>query len=207
MIFARETLSSISGVNVSRETFVCLTTYVDILLAENQQQNLISKSSVADIWTRHIADSLQLVSLAPDARSWLDIGTGPGLPGVVIAIATDVPTLLVEPRPRRTAFLERVAATLGLTEVRVMTAMIAAVPPEPFDAITARAVASLEKLLAMTQPFTRSATTLVFPKGKSAAEEVETARRTWQGHFEIVPSRTDANAGIVVARDVRRRGK
>lgn len=201
---SRETLSDISGVVVSRETFDKLAIYVDLLLAENEHQNLIAKVTIPDIWTRHVADSLQLAAQAPDAKSWLDVGSGPGLPGLVLAIATGVPTLLVEPRRLRTAFLERVVATLHMRDVRVATAMLAAVKSEPFDAITARAVASLDKLLAMTRPFSHPGTILVLPKGKSAAEEVETARRTWQGRFEIVPSRTDASAGIVVARDVRR---
>jgi 16S rRNA (guanine527-N7)-methyltransferase len=205
-IVSRETLAELSGVDVSRETFDQLVCYVDLLLAENDQQNLIAKASVPDIWTRHIADSLQLMSVAPGAKSWLDIGTGPGLPGLVIAIASHAQTLLVEPRRLRTAFLEAVVDALALDNVDVETAMLGSVKPRSFDAITARAVASLDKLLAMTRPFSHPGTVLVFPKGKSAAEEVETARRTWQGRFEIVPSRTDASAGIVVARDVRRRG-
>jgi 16S rRNA (guanine527-N7)-methyltransferase len=207
MTVSRETLSEISGVDVSRETFDTLTAYVDLLIAENDQQNLIAKTSIPDIWTRHIADSLQLAALAPQAKSWLDIGTGPGLPGLVIAIATGAPTLLVEPRRLRTAFLERVVETLAMRDVRVVTASLAAVKPAQFDAITARAVASLDKLLAMTRPFSHPNTVLVLPKGRSAAEEVETAQQTWQGRFEIIPSRTDASAGIVVARDMRRRGK
>jgi 16S rRNA (guanine527-N7)-methyltransferase len=207
MTVSRETLAEISGVPVSRETFDKLSTYVDLLIAENDQQNLIAKTSIPEIWTRHIADSLQLIGHAPDAKSWLDIGSGPGLPGLVIAIATGMPTLLVEPRRLRTAFLDRVVETLAMRDVRVVTAMLASVKPQPVDAITARAVASLDKLFAMTRPFSHPGTILVLPKGKSAAEEVETARQTWQGTIEIVPSRTDANAGIVVARDVRRRGK
>ena len=95
---------------------------------------------------------------------------------------------------------------LHLHEASVVTASIANVTPAPFDAITARAVAPLDRLIEMTQPFSHPGTTLVFPKGRSAAEEVATARRTWQGRFDIIPSRTDASAGIVVARDVRRRG-
>jgi len=203
---SRETLAATSGVEVSRETFDRLATYVDLLIAESERQNLIAATSVPDVWTRHIADSLQLASLAPVAKSWLDIGSGPGLPGLVLAIATGASTLLVEPRRLRTAFLERVVATLDLRDVRIVTATLAAVKPAQFDAITARAVASLDKLLMMTRPFSHPNTVLVLPKGRSAAEEVETARRTWQGRFEIVPSRTDASAGIVVARDVRRRG-
>lgn len=203
---SRETLLELSGVDVSRETLDRLHDYTDLLLDENDRQNLIAKASVPDLWSRHIADSLQLAALAPQAKSWLDIGTGPGLPGLVIAIATGRPTLLVEPRRLRTAFVERVVESLHLRDVRVVTAMLAAVKPAQFDAITARAVAPLDKLLAMTRPFSHPNTILVFPKGRSAAEEVATAGRTWQGRFEIVPSRTDATAGIVVARDVRRRG-
>ena len=207
MTVSRETLAMMSGVDVSRETFERLNRYVDLLLIENDQQNLISKNSIPEIWSRHIADSLQLVALAPHADSWLDIGTGAGLPGMVIAIVTGVDTLLVEPRRLRTDFLARVAADLALANVRIVTASLANVAPEPFAAITARAVAPLDRLIAMTRDFSRFGTSLILPKGRSAAEEVETARRTWQGRFEIVPSRTDANAGIVVAQDVRRRGK
>ena len=207
MIVSRETLVELSGVDVSRETFNQLTAFVDLLIAENAHQNLISKASVPEIWPRHIVDSLQLVPLAPRANSWLDIGTGPGLPGMVIAIATGVRTLLVEPRRLRTAFLERAIGTLDMGDVRVVTASIAHVTPTPFDAITARAVAPLDRLIEMTRPFSHPGTVIVFPKGRSAAEEVASARRTWQGRFDIIPSRTDASAGIVVATGLRRRGK
>ena len=204
---SRETLIEQSGIYVPRETFALLSGFVDLLIRENRQQNLIAKSSVANIWVRHIADSMQLVPCAPRAMSWLDVGSGPGLPGIVISIASMVPTVLVEPRRLRTAFLEQVVATLGLRNVNVVTSSLAHVPPRPFDAITARAVAPLDRLLDMTLPFSHPDSVLVFPKGRSAAEELAAVRRTWHGHFEIIPSRTDADAGIVVARDVRRRGK
>ena len=207
MNVSRETLVEVSGVDVSRETFNRLATYVELLTAENQVQNLVAKNSLSDLWSRHIADSLQLTALAPSARSWLDIGTGAGLPGLVIAIATGARTLLVEPRRLRTEFLSRVVVALELREVRIITASLAHVPAMPYDAITARAVGSLDALLAMSLPFAHQETRWILPKGKSAAQEVATARQTWQGRFEIVPSRTDASAGIVVARDVRRRGK
>ena len=122
-------------------------------------------------------------------------------------------SLVITPRTRaETVTAESAVRAAGplkldLRDVAIITASLANVPPRHVDAITARAVASLDRLLDMTRPFCHPGTVLVFPKGKSAAEEVETARRTWQGRFEIVPSRTDANAGIVVARDVRRRGK
>lgn len=201
MIVSRETIL----VDVSRETGDRLQAYVDRLIQENDRQNLISSNSVADIWTRHIADSLQLSEFAPWAGSWLDIGSGSGLPGVVIAIATGAPTLLVEPRRLRTEFLARVVADLALANVEIVTASLANVAPRPIDAITARAVAPLDKLFAMGLPFSHRGTVWVLPKGRSAAEEVATARRTWQGRFDIVPSRTDPDAGIVVATGVRRR--
>ena len=207
MTVSRETLAELSGVAVSRETFERLQAYVDLLITENDQQNLIAKASVPGIWTRHIADSLQLSGVAPAAKSWLDIGSGAGLPGLVLAIATGAPTVLIEPRRLRTAFLDRVVEKLDLGKVEVVTSTLAALPPQPFDAITARAVASLEKLFAMTRSFSHDGTILVFPKGRSAAEEVASVNGTWQGRIETVPSRTDATAGIVVARDVRRRGK
>ena len=207
MNVSRETLEAIVGISVSRETIDKLNAFVALLLAENEKQNLIAKPSIPDIWNRHVADSLQLAAFAPDARSWLDIGSGPGLPGMVLAIATGLPTLLVEPRRLRTAFLERAAALLDVRNVSVKTAGLASITPQPFDAITARAVASLDKLCAMTRPFSHAGTVLVLPKGRSATEEVASARQTWQGRFDIVPSRTDASAGIVIARGLRRRGK
>ena len=108
------------GQVVSRETLATLERFAEILIAENQVQNLISKSTEADLWTRHLADAAQLIGYAPEGASWIDIGSGAGLPGLVIAMLTDAPVTLVEPRRLRAEFLARAVEVLGLGNVTVM---------------------------------------------------------------------------------------
>jgi len=114
----------IVGHAVSRETAEKLDGYAALLLEENARQNLISKSSVSDLWSRHIVDSLQLLDHAPANARWLDIGSGPGLPGMVLAIAGVREITLVEPRRLRTDFLERCCSALQLTNVKVITGKV-----------------------------------------------------------------------------------
>jgi 16S rRNA (guanine527-N7)-methyltransferase len=179
--------------------------YVAQLLAENQRQNLISRSSEATVWGRHIVDSAQLLSLAPEAGSWMDIGSGPGLPGIVLAILSPAEVLLVEPRARRVAFLRDVVERLSLTNTALHQAMIDKVPDVRVDAITARAWAPLDAIFSSTIRFTGPSTAWVLPKGRSAETELAAARRAWQGVFHVEPSVTDDSARIVVARGVRKR--
>jgi 16S rRNA (guanine527-N7)-methyltransferase len=189
---------------VSRETLVALEQYVALLLDENDRQNLISRASAETIWSRHIEDSLQLLDHAPANARWLDIGSGPGLPGIVLAIAGVREITLVEPRRLRTDFLERCKAKLNLAGVTVVTGKAEQLAGS-FDVITARAVASLDRLFAIGQPLLSPQGQWVLPKGRSAEKELEEARATWQGTFELEPSRTDPDARILVARGVRRR--
>lgn len=179
--------------------------YVSLLLAANASQNLISKASEPSIWTRHILDSAQLVGLAPGAERWLDVGSGPGLPGLVIAILTGRPMLLVEPRRKRVGFLDDVIDRLGLTEVRVRQAMIDRVRGETFDAVTARAYAPLPEIFSSTIQLTHRSTIWILPKGRSAARELDAARQAWQGVFHVEHSLTDDEAKIIVATGVRPR--
>jgi 16S rRNA (guanine527-N7)-methyltransferase len=179
--------------------------YVSLLLAGNREQNLISKASEPHVWVRHILDSAQLARLAPDAADWLDIGSGPGLPGLVLACLTDTPMLLVEPRRKRAEFLVEAADALGLSHVRVRQAEIEKVGGSPVGAVTARAFAGLETLFASTVRLTDASTTWVLPKGRSAEQELVAARRAWQGVFHVEQSLTDADARIIVARGVRAR--
>lgn len=176
--------------------------YVVLLLDANREQNLISRASEAHIWVRHILDSAQLERLAPDASDWLDIGSGPGLPGLVLAGLTDRPFVLVEPRRRRVAFLMQAAQALGLTHVRVEQAQIEMLRGGPFGAVTARAFAALDQLFASTVRLTDASTIWVLPKGRSAEQELVAARATWQGVFHVEQSLTDADARIIVARGV-----
>jgi 16S rRNA (guanine527-N7)-methyltransferase len=196
------------GRPVSRETCDLLECYVALLLEENARQNLIARSTSADeIWTRHIADSAQLVRFAPprpDSR-WLDIGSGAGLPGLVIAILSEGPVVLVEPRRLRAEFLARASAILGLADRVAVAATKVERMTGKFDAITARAVASLDRLLGISQHLSTDKTIWVLPKGKSAQSELDEAQRTWQGHFRLEASRTDPDAAILVASQVRRR--
>jgi 16S rRNA (guanine527-N7)-methyltransferase len=197
---AREWITSHFG--VSRETQ--LQHLVRLLTKEATAQNLVAPSTIDQIWTRHIVDSAQLSLLAEREGRWIDVGSGAGLPGLVLAILSDQPIELVEPRRLRTAFLERAAHDLGLTNVTVVTAKV-----ERTDGvagvITARAVASLEQLFAIASHRADPSTVWVLPKGRSAYSEVEAAQHKWHGSFHVEPSITAADSLIVVARGVRRK--
>lgn len=204
MSVSRETSRSDAPRAVSRETDEKLSIFVALLTEENQRQNLISKSSVADVWERHIRDSLQLLDLAPVDAKWLDIGSGPGLPGIVLAIAGVRHITLVEPRRLRTAFLERCIKELSLNEVEVVTGKAEQVR-QRYGVVTARAVASVDKLFRMGETLIEPNGRWVLPKGRSADKELEEARATWQGEFRLIGSQTDPDAKILVADKVRRR--
>ena len=203
-----ELIEAAFGRSVSRETFERLEKYVSLLLDESDRQNLIARSTVDEIWGRHIADSAQLVRFAPRLdSSWLDIGSGAGLPGLVIAILTEGPVTLVEPRKLRAEFLHRSAEALELGERVTVRAAKAERLTGRFEVITARAVAPVDALLRISQHLSTDKTLWLFPKGKSAQLELDEARRAWQGSFRLEPSVTSREAAILVASDVRRKGR
>ena len=197
-------ISEMLGHDVSRETLDKLEQFAEILIAENQVQNLISKSTEADLWTRHFADAAQLLAFAPADASWIDIGSGAGLPGLVVAILTGAPVTLVEPRRLRAEFLSRASADLELPNAIVLQAKGEAVPRARYGVITARAVASVARLFEMTAHLSHGGTMWVLPKGRSAQSELDEARKSWQGMFRLEPSRTDPDARILIASGVRR---
>lgn len=189
---------------VSRETM--LATYADLLVAEAGEQNLISGSTIDALWSRHLVDSAQLIPLAEGADgTWLDIGSGAGLPGLVVAILTDRPVVLAEPRSRRVAFLEACISTLGIADrVTIWPGKSETLRQGgPFSVISARAVAELPKLFAGALHLANADTLWVLPKGRNAQSEVAAARRVWQGSFHVEPSITQSDSGIVIARGVR----
>ena len=189
---------------VSRETADALARYKALVTAENEAQNLVSPASLAEFDTRHIDDGIQLAALGRPG-SWCDVGSGAGLPGIVIALVTGAPMTLIEPRKLRADFLRRAVAELGLdAEVAEMRAERV---PAHFDNITARAVAELPKLFAIAENLAQRGTRWILPKGRSAKKELEAAQMSWQGSFTLVPSRTSDEATIIVAEGVRRRGK
>ena len=192
--------------NVSRETLTRLDRFAELLIEENQRQNLIAAASVPEIWTRHIVDGAQLLSLAGTEGSWCDIGSGPGLPGIVIAILGGRPMTLNEPRRLRADFLRLAVADLGLDKVTVAECKVERLEGK-FDFITARAVARLDKLFSMACHLAHSETKWILPKGEKAQSELEEARGSWQGGFRLVPSRTHATSAIVIAEHVQWRGK
>jgi 16S rRNA (guanine527-N7)-methyltransferase len=187
---------------VSRETR--LVELVDLLVEEAGAQNLIARSTLEHIWARHIVDSAQLALHATAEGVWLDIGSGAGLPGLVLAILREQPIELIEPRRLRTAFLERAVQQLGLDHVTVTTAKVERTTGRA-QVITARAVASLDQLFAIAMHRADPSTVWVLPKGRNAHSEVEAARHTWQGSFHVEPSITATDSLIVVAHGVRRK--
>lgn len=182
-----------------------LARYVDALLAANAEQNLISRASEPVVWTRHILDSAQLARFAPDAANWLDIGSGPGLPGLILAILSNGPITLVEPRRKRVDFMRSVADDLGLSHATIVQAEVERLPPATYPAVTARAFTALPQIFASTIRLTDSSTIWVLPKGRSAEHELAEARGSWHGVFHVEQSLTDEDARIIVATDVRAR--
>jgi 16S rRNA (guanine527-N7)-methyltransferase len=191
---------------VPRETFEKLEAFVALLKAENRRQNLVSSSTLDHIWERHILDSAQLLQFEPTKGApWVDIGSGAGLPGIVIAILAAGPVTLVEPRRLRVDFLHRVIESLQLD------AMIFCGKAErlegKFDAITARAVAPLARLLELSHHLSTGKSVWILPKGRNAQSELAQAETAWQGVFHVEQSVTDADSRIIVATQVQARPK
>ena len=189
---------------VSRETMV--ERFGAILVAEAEHQNLIARSTLESLWGRHLTDSAQLVPLAARAGEgvWLDVGSGAGLPGLVVALLTDRPVVLVEPRAKRVQFLRDAANALGIAErVTVVGSKVESYrPATPVAVVSARAVAELSALILSTVHSTDSSTVWLLPKGRSAQSEVDAARAKWQGRFHVEPSITQPDSGIVVATQI-----
>ena len=181
----------------------------DLVAQENARQNLVAPSTLSMMWTRHLVDSAQLLQFA-DAESaagpWIDIGSGAGFPGLVIAALTDRTVYLVEPRRKRAAFLEEAAERLGVAgHVRVVAAPIQSLSGVMASVISARAVAPLTDLFAWAAACSSIRTQWILPKGQSAREDVATACETWHGVFHVEHSVTDAKSLIVLASKVARR--
>ncbi|WP_027443250.1 16S rRNA (guanine(527)-N(7))-methyltransferase RsmG [Erythrobacter cryptus] len=177
-----------------------------LVLAENRRQNLIARASEERIWQRHIADSAQLIThvsretLAAEAGGpWLDLGSGPGFPGLVIAaLCPQMPVVLVEARALRAAFLREAVAALDLPHCQVEGRRLERVPPFAARAISARAFAPLARLLALSAPFSTDQTAYLLPKGRSAAQELAGLDPAIRAMFHVKHSLTDPEAGIIV---------
>lgn len=193
--------------NVSRETASLLADFVALVEKWNPAINLVSKSSIARIWERHLYDSAQIFLHAPkDARHWVDLGSGAGFPGLVVAILAreatpDLRVTLVEADQRKSTFLSQAVRQLGL-KVAVLTQRIEAIPPQGADILSARALAPLTDLCHHAHRHLAPNGVALFPKGQQAEDEILHARRVWAFDLIRYPSKTDAGASILAVKNV-----
>ena len=188
--------------DVSRETMTRLEAHVALLHQWNPRINLVSASTLETVWQRHVADSAQLWRFRPaGARLWLDLGSGAGFPGLVVAAfaAADAPELtvrLVESDQRKAAFLMTVARAANL-RAEILDARWQRLPPQDADVVSARALAPLSDLLAAVEKHRRPGGIGLFPKGEAVHKEVAEASQRWRFDHQLNPSRTDPRAAIL----------
>jgi 16S rRNA (guanine527-N7)-methyltransferase len=197
---------------VPRETIHRLTRYAELLAHWQARTNLVAPSTLPTLWSRHFADSAQLTTLAPKARLWLDLGSGAGFPGLVIAMlqagTPDFRMHLVESNRKKCAFLAEVAReTKAPVEIHAMRIEELAETSRKLkpDLVSARALAPLPHLFALASPFFGDRTRGLFLKGREAEAEVEAARQDWEFTSRLVPSVTAANSHIVEVTGLRPR--
>ena len=188
-----------------------LTLYADLLVRWQATINLISPKTLPDLWTRHIGDSLQVQAAAPEARRWVDFGSGGGFPGLVTAILLadepDASVHLVESDKRKAAFLRTVARETGIAATvhaerieAFVPAHLMRVDAEPVDAVSARALASLPQLVAYAQPFLEAGAVGVFPQGESALAELTGSDLDRRFRIDTVPSRLRDGSRLLLVR-------
>ena len=192
------------GVDVSRETLARLTTYVALLERWQNSVNLVGKGTLSDIWRRHILDSAQLYSLLPSPFGRVvDLGSGAGFPGMVLAImgATDVE--LIEANTRKCGFLREVARVTN-TQVIINNDRIEGVAPRIADVVTARALAPLPRLLGYAKTYVGPETICLFLKGRRLHQELTDARKTWKMGITTITSLSDAGGSVLHLRKLSR---
>lgn len=203
-------LQSVAGIDVSRETHDALEAFTNLVRHWNPAINLVSKASIAELWDRHIIDSAHLFLFCPpDAKLWVDIGSGGGFPGIVVAILArehqpELRLQLVEADLRKATFLRQAARTLGLTVVVHSKRIESITPAFEADVFSARALASLDNLLNYAAPHLRHNGVALFPKGGRHAEEIANARKHWLFDEALHPSISDPSAAILEIRNISR---
>jgi 16S rRNA (guanine527-N7)-methyltransferase len=208
---AEDRAAALALTPVSRETSERL----GVLAAELRRwqgiKNLVGRGTLGEVWTRHIADSLQLLDLAPKAKTWLDLGSGAGFPGLVLGIAAlerpGMGVALVESNGRKCAFLRHVARLTGAA-VTIHEARLEEVVPRfvGVEVVTARALAPLAQLVAWTAPLLQSGTVGLFLKGREAERELTEVEKSWTFDAELHPSRTDSAGRVLRIHSLRERG-
>jgi len=192
--------------SVSRETWTRLDGLVGRLLQVQQHTNLVAQSTLPQVWTRHVADSLQLLALVPGATRWIDLGSGAGFPGLVIACAlkdtAGAEVHLVESKQKKANFLRECAQALDIPAI-VHPRRIEdfnKINKRSFDVVTARALAPLDKLIAYASPLLKRGGVGLFPKGQDVEAELTAASKSWTIDAELIPSKTDPHGRIVLVR-------
>ena len=190
-------------VGVSRETLSRLKAYADLLADWNARHNLVAKSTLPDLWHRHLWDSAQLAPLIPEtAQTLADLGSGAGFPGLVLAaMRPDIKVTLHEATTKKCAFLQAAAERMGM-KVDIRNARLEDLPPQAFDAVTARALAPLPLLFTYAHRFTGPNTVCLFLKGQNVGPELTEASKYWNMKASQVPSQTDPSAAIVMVREL-----
>ncbi len=200
-------------VDVSRETWNRLELYVELLIRWQRAVNLVAPATLSRTWTRHVADSLQLLPLAKGARRWVDLGAGAGFPGLPVAIAlADRPGAevhLVESDQRKAAFLREAArATAAPVTIHARRAEdMAGDWPDGVEIVTARALAPLPRLLELAHPLLKTGARGIFPKGQDVDAELTEAAKSWIIDHEFTPSVTDPRGRIIMVNGIERRPK
>jgi 16S rRNA (guanine527-N7)-methyltransferase len=200
---AEDREAALALIPVSRETLARLDRFVAAFLTWQRRINLIAPATVPKLWTRHVADSLQLLPLAPNARIWLDLGSGGGFPGLAIACAlADTPGAhvhLIESNGKKAAFLREAVRLTGAPAVvhQARIEQMGTTLDGRVDVVTARAVAPLTDLLVLAEPWLKSGAQALFPKGQDVGAELTEASKSWNIEAVLVPSKTDPHARIV----------
>ncbi len=183
---------------VSRETLARLARYAEALGRWQARINLVGRDTLGDLWRRHMLDSAQLLPLLPHgARRLIDLGSGAGFPGLVLAVLGVPEVHLVEADARKCAFLREAARLADVANVTIHNRRIEAMPAETFDVVTARALAPLPELLMLARRFAGPATVYLFPKGRGLAEELIRTPEIATMRRECIASRTDPGAAIL----------
>jgi 16S rRNA (guanine527-N7)-methyltransferase len=186
---------------VSQETLARLKAYAGLLEDWNARHNLVARSTLPDLWRRHFWDSAQPVPLIPEgARTLADLGSGAGFPGLVLAaMRPGLAVTLYEATAKKCAFLRAAAERMEVT-VTVAQARIEDLPAQPYDVVTARALAPLSRLLEYAWPLTATNSVCLFLKGQNLGSELTEAHKSWKMQASHVPSQTDPSGAILVVR-------
>jgi 16S rRNA (guanine527-N7)-methyltransferase len=210
-ILASDKAAALKLTPVSRETEVRLDLYVELLREWQAKTNLVAPSTLPTLWTRHIADSLQLLPLAPSAKIWVDLGSGGGFPGVVLACAlaevSGALVHLIERNAKKAAFLREAlritgaSGTVHLSDIEDSVDRISA----PVDCVTARAVAPLHQLIGFAEPLVQRGAKALFLKGQDVEAELTEATKCWKIYSQLHSSRTGGHGWIVELKRIERR--